>query len=232
MLRSKEYLLLLAATLAYAAMLIRGMVIFGTDFTAPFSQRTFCTYVSSVSPVLFVLLLALCARQFTASERGAMSIIDAAPMPHSTFRLIRYCAIACAFLIAAVLPFILCFAIYQVVFDYTAIGGLIASGLILLLPPALLVFGTAMLLGSGKPVLVYVLMAAVLVAGVFRIPLPPWMDVTGSSQALPLDPGNRDFSFSFAFLAGRVAFAAAGIACGLLSLMPPHEKHRGSSMKA
>ena len=231
LLRSKEYLILLVATLAYAAMQIRGTVIFGTDFTAPFSKRTFLAYVSSVSPILFVLLLLLCARLFTASERGAMAIIDAAPMPQSTFRLIRYCAIACAFLIAAALPLVLCFAFYRLVFDYTAIGGFIASGLILILPPALLLFGAAMLLGRRKPVLIYVLMAALLIAGVFRISLPPWMDAIGSAQIFSIDPENPDPSFSFAFLAGRAAFTAAGIACVLLSLSRPM-KRRSNSERA
>ena len=224
LLLSKEYLLLLIATLAYSFSLLRSVVMFGTDYTAPFSQWTFCTYISSVSPILFILLLALCARQFTASERGAMSIIAAAPMPVSIFRSIRYATIACAFLITAVLSSGICFAFYWLVFDYTAFGGLACSGLMLILPSALLIFGAAMLLGNRKPVLVYILLAAVLIVGVFGISIPACIDIIGSSVTQALYTGTHDFAFSSAFIAGRIAFVIAGIACIILSLRLPHKR--------
>ena len=215
---SKEYLLLLVTALAYSFSLLRSMVLFGTNYTAPFSQWTFCAYISSVLPILLILLLALCARQFTASERGAMAIIDATPMPSSVFKGIRYGAIACAFLIVAALSFIICFAFYWFVFDYKAIGGLICSGTMLTLPSSLLIFGAAMLLGKKKAVWVYVLLAVVLVIGVFGISLPEYMDIFGSSVTNPLFSGIRSFRFSPAFLTSRIVFAAMGITGVVLSL--------------
>lgn len=222
---SKEYLLLLIVALAYSFSLLHGMVIFGTAYTAPFSPWTFCTYVSSVSPILLILLLALCARQFTASERGAMAIIDAAPMPIPAYRAIRYAAIACAFLVVTLLSSGLCFAFYWLVFDYTAFGELAYLGLMLLLPPSLLVFGVAMLLGNKKPVLVYILLAAVLIVGVFGISIPAGIDLIGSSVIRPLSSGIQVFEFSPAFVAGRLAFAAVGILCIILSLRLPHNRN-------
>lgn len=224
LLLSKEYLLLLITVLAYSFSLLRGMVIFGTNYTAPFSQWTFCTYVSSVSPILFILLLALCVRQFTPSERGAMAIIDAAPMPPSAFREIRYGAIACAFLIVAVLSAVICFVFYWVVFDYTAFGKLIASGLMLFLPPALLIFGIAVLLGNWKPVLIYIILAAVLFLGIFGVSLPAYIDIFGNSVTRTLYAGTHDFSFASAFVTGRIAFVFIGIACIILSLRLPQNR--------
>lgn len=224
LLLSKEYLLLLIAVLAYSFSLLRSLVMFGTDYTAPFSRWTFCTYISSVSPLLLILLLALCARQFTASEHGAMSIIAAAPMPVSVFRSIRYAAIACAFLIAAVLSLGICFAFYWFVFDYTAFGGLACSGLMLIFPPSLLIFGAAMLLGNRKSILVYILMATILIVGVFGISIPAYIDIIGSSATQQLNAGVHDFAFSSTFIAGRIGFVIAGLACIILSLRLPHKR--------
>lgn len=215
---SREYLILLAAIFVYCISLLRSMVMFGINYTAPFSQWTFCSYISAVSPVLFVALLSLCARQFTVSERGTMTIIESTPMPAATFRAIRYIAIACVFLIAMAIPFGICFVFYQQVFDYTAFGELIYSGLMLLVPPSLFIFGAAMLLGRRRPVLIYILMGAVLIAGTFSISLPPIIDIIGSSVIQPISSGTRNFTFRFSFIASRIVFVFIGIACSFISL--------------
>lgn len=221
---SREYLLLLVAVLVYCGLLLRGSVIYGTNFTAPFSPWTFCDYLSSVMVLLLALLLVLCARQFTVSERRAIAIIDTTPMPVSVFRSIRYAAIACAFLIVAALSFGMCFAFYWLVFDYTAFGTLIQMGLTLVLPSAFLIFGAAMLLGNKKPILVYILLAAILIVGVFGISIPACIDVIGRSVIQPLYGGVYNFVFSLPFITGRIVFVIAGITCIILSLRLPHKR--------
>jgi len=215
---SKEYLLLLAATVFYGISLLRGVVIFGAYYTAPFSRLTFSAYCASLTPFLFILLLVLCARQTKASERGAEAIISAAPMPLHAFRLMRYSAVVCAALIAMVLPVTVCFMFYWLVFDYTAVGVLLWTGLIILLPPAIFLFGAAMLLGNIKPAAVYVLLAAVMVVGVFQISLPPFLDIAGGSAVRPLNAGEYGFVFLSEFITGRVVFLVIGIALTIVSL--------------
>lgn len=221
---SRAYLLLLATTLAYCFSLLRSTVIFGTLYTAPFSPWTFCTYISSLSPLLFVLLLALCARQFSSAEYGAAAIISATPLPASTYKLLRYGAIACAFLIATILSIIVCLAFYGLVFDYTSFGTLLWCGILLLLPPSFLLFGAAMLLGDRKAVKVYILLAVVLIVGVFRVPLPTYLDIMGSSVTLPLYMGEHEFAFTSAFIAGRIAFLAIGLVSIIISLRLPQKQ--------
>ncbi len=218
---SREYLLLLAAVAAYCASLLRGNVIAGTQFTAPFSPWTFCDYLASMTMLLLVLLLALCARQFSASERGAAVLIAATPMPDVTFRTLRYAAIACAYGIAAVIPVAACLIFYWAVFGYTAFGNLIGPVLTMLFPPTVLVFGAAMLLGKRKAALVYALMAAVLILGVFRISLPAFLDVFGTSVTQTLYVETQEFAFTPAFIAGRIAFVAAGAALSAASVRKP-----------
>ncbi|NCB52825.1 MAG: hypothetical protein EOM54_13270 [Clostridia bacterium] len=209
LLLSREYLLLLVITALYGVSLLRGMVLFGADYTAPFSLLTFLNYCASLAPFLDILLLVLCARQFKASERGAGAMISATSMPLPVFRLLRYGAVASAFLIAAALPVTACFLFYRVVFDYTAVGALLGPGLIFLLPPAILLFGAAVLLGNKKSAAVYVLLAAILVVSVFQIPLPASLGMTGSSA---------DFALTPAFIAGRAALTGIGIMSILASL--------------
>ncbi len=216
LLLSKEYPLLLIATLFFSVSLLRGMVLFGTSFTAPFSALTFGTYCASVTPFLLILLLVLCARQSKASERGAETIIGATPMPLPVFRLLRYGAIGCAFLFAVTLPLTTCLLFYRLVFDYTAVGNLLILGLLLLLPPAILLFGAAMLLGNRKSAAVYGLLAVVLIVGVFQIPLPALFDFIGRATDYELTP---------VFIAGRVVVTGIGAVLILTSLFLTKKQH-------
>ncbi len=202
LLLSKQYLLLLVATLIYSVFLLRGVVLFGANFTAPFSLLTFCTYCASLAPFLFILLLVLCAKQSMPSERGAEAIISASPMPLPVFRLLRYGAIAAAFVTTAALPMIACFVFYRLIFDYTGVGVLLVPGLLLIMPPSIFLFGAAMLLGARRTAAVYALLAVVLIVSVFQIPLPGIVDITVSSA---------DFELTPAFIAGRVVLAGVGI---------------------
>jgi len=223
---SREYLLLLVTLLVYCVSLLRTSVIFGTDYTAPFSQWTFCDYLSSITVLLHILLLTMCAQQFTPSERGMSPIINAAPMPLKTFKAIRYGAIALAFAIAVILSIGICFVFYGVIFDYTAFGELILTALIMLFPSVLLVFGIAMLLGEKKTVLIYTLLTVILITGIFRIPLPSFLDIIGSSSILPLYEGTHTFTFTLPFIAGRIVFIAVGIGCIGWSLSPAKNRRK------
>lgn len=215
---SKEYLLLLVATLVYSLSLLRGAVLYGANYTAPFSLFTFLTYCASLSPFLFIILLVLCARQSKTSERRAEVIINTTPMPLHVFRLLRYGAVLCAFLIAAALPLVSCFAFYWLIFDYTAFGALLWPGLLILFPPAILLFGAAMLLGRRRTVAVYILLAVILIVSVFQITLPVFIDILGITAVQSSGEGVYDLVLSFAFIAGRIAFSVVGIMLLILSL--------------
>jgi hypothetical protein len=112
LLLAKEYLLLLAATAAFSLSLLRSVVLFGANYTAPFSKQTFTAYCGSLTPFLFILLLMLCIRQLKPSDRKAEAIIGATPIPPHTFKLIRYGAVACAYLFAAAIPIVICVLFY------------------------------------------------------------------------------------------------------------------------
>jgi hypothetical protein len=187
------------------------MVMYGTNYTAPFSQSTFSTYCTSLAPFLFVLLLVLCARQYKATERGAEAIISVAPMPIYILRLLRSAAILCAYLISVLLPVFICFGYYLIVFDYTGFPLLTWLCIVIILPSSLLLMGAALSLGKKKLTAVYMLLAAVLVLGVFHFSLPSFFDLFGSSVLIPLYSGTQNFDIPFAFSMGRAAFIIIGI---------------------
>ncbi len=215
---SREFILLLTALIVYCVLLVRNNVIFGTRYTAPFSQLTFCSYISSAAVLLFVLLLTLCSRQFSPSENGAMVIINASPIPAPVFKMLRYVAIAFAFLIAAALAVGICFAFYVMIFGFTEFGGLIISALGIIIPSALLLFGPAMLLGRKKPVMVYMLLVVILIMGAFGLSLPSFIDLFGSLAIKSFSVVGQDFSFPISFWIGRVILSVAGITLINISL--------------
>lgn len=223
LLLAKEYLLLLAATAAFSLSLLRSVVLLGANYTAPFSKQTFATYCGALTPFLFVLLLMMCVRQLKPSERKTEAVIGATPSPPRAFKLIRYGAVACAYLLAAVIPAVICFIFYRLVFDFTAVGGLLWLGVLLLLPSSILLFGLAMFFGDKKAAVVYVLIAAVLIIGIFQIPLPAILDIFGHSAAQQLDAG--DLMLTPAFITGRVAFLVVGIVCIFTALLVPNKQY-------
>lgn len=217
LLLSKEYLLLLAATFAYCMVLLKSTVLFGTNFTAPFSQLTFRTYCLALMPFLFILLLLLCAKQLKPSERKAEAIIDATPTPQHVVRLMRYSAIASVFLLCAAVPVASCFLFYRMVFGYTAVGPLLLLGILYLVAPAVLLFGIAMLLGTRKALAAYIALAVVLLIAVFQIAM-------SSSPNVLADIKVDDKLLTSAFITRQVAYAAAGMLCITLSLYLPLKK--------
>lgn len=215
---SKEYLLLLAATLVFSASLIRGVVLFGVNFTAPFSQLTFSTYCSSLAPFYFALLLVLCAKQNKVSERGAEAIISTTSMPFHVFRLIRYSAIMCAFLATVTLPFVACFMFYRLTFSFTDIGGLLGLGVLFIIPSSLFLLGVAMFLGNRKAVGIYILLVVILFFSIFQIAPPSFLDLIGSTAVQAFYMGEN--TLSSVFVTGRAALLVLGIVLIIASLTP------------
>jgi len=214
---SREYLLLLAAVTAYSVSLLRGLVLYGVNYTAPFSLLTFSTYCYSLCPFFFVLLLVLCARQFKTSERGAEAIIKTTCMPFHIFRLVRYGAIACAYLFAMVFPFAACFLFYNLIINYTDFGILLLPGVLIVVPPSVFLFGASMLFGNRKPAAIYIMLVGVLVLSAFKIPLPDLMDIIGTAAVQALYEGH-DHAFSAAFIAGRFVLMLVGFVSMIISL--------------
>lgn len=219
LLLSKEYLILLFTTLTYGISLLRGMILYGTNYTAPYSHLTFLTYCSALDPFLFALLLLLISKQSKASEIGAEAVVCATPMPVPVFRLMRYCAALCAFLLAAALPLIACFSYYRLVFDYTAVGELLFPGLMLLLPSAVFLMGAGVLIANRKPAAIYILLAAVLIIGAFHIRLPESLDFTGISVLTSMSSESDAFLIPSVYITGRLAFFGIGIVFVIASLL-------------
>lgn len=215
---SKEYLLLFTVTLVYAISLLRGLVLYGVNYTAPFSGLTYATYCSCLTPFLFILLLLLCARLFRSSERGAEAIIRATSMPFHIFRLIRYGAAMCAFLFAALLPVLACLIFYSTVFDYKEYGLLVSTGLLIIIPPAIFLFGIAIAIGCFEAAGIYILLAAIIIISIFQIQLPVFMDIIGGTAGQELYNENQALSLSSSFIAGRLTFSLIGLALIILFL--------------
>ena len=137
---SRAYIILLVTAIAYSLLLIRTSVIFGIEYTAPFSEMTFKAYVSSMRLLLFLLLLPLCMRTHSANERAVMSLVAASPFSPPVFRLLRHSAIASAYTLIALFSVAFCFVFYLLVFNYVAPVALYACAVKVILLPVYLYF--------------------------------------------------------------------------------------------
>lgn len=116
-----------------------------------------------------------------------------------------------AFLIAAALPILFCFALYRMVFDYTDVGNLFWVGILHLLAPAILLFGLVMLAGRKKEAAVYIMIAAVLIIHIFEVPIPGVINNSGNTAAY-------DNVLTPTFVVQQAAYAAVGAAYVAVSL--------------
>lgn len=210
---NKIFLGILAVTLGWGWVLLRGEVILGVADTAPFSPWSFGYYLARLLPMLCLGELFFLGFFTSGQERRVRVLTRAAPM--DTW---RYAAVRCAAVLAGTLLLCLSAAgLYAgfcaVLFGWRGFGSLLVPFLLVLLPPALFCAGLGWRLGNLRPELLYGLMAGVFLLSL--VPLPQALDFSMGNffQNYPLDLGVLDPAFSVPgrVLAGRAGYLAVGL---------------------
>jgi hypothetical protein len=217
MLFSREYLLLTLALLAYSLFLIRSRVMFGTGYTAPFSQWTFSDYVSSTMVLALILLVAMCSKLFTETEIQASSILRSTPTSYGVYRALRLASITLLYMVSVGLSAGACYIYYVSVFGETNWLPLAGVWGLLVVPSSLFVLGITLFAGSFSWGWIQLVLAGLLSLEIFRIPLPEMFDIRGASLLNGLQSSDQPFAMPAAFILGRCLIAGVGLALVVLS---------------
>lgn len=222
---------LLVVTLFFGWGVLTGEVIWGIGDTAPFSPWSFGFYLSQVLPMILISELFFLSFFTSAQERRVRALTAATPVKPFQYRLLRCAAVLTATLLLTLAMVAMGLWFYHSVFRINAFGGLAAPALFALAPPILLVLGLGLAVGRLHPAAVYLLMAAVLIAGLLPFAAGPDLFASVFFSQTPRLLGTLDPAFAIPgkALAGRGVLLLSGIllsAVGVLKGERPAElKH-------
>ena len=163
---TKIYAGLLLLTLLFSYYVLSSRTIFGTAYTAPFSQWSFAAYLFDILPFLLLTTLFFCTYVFSKNERRVRTITLTTPLSERGYFLLKACAIALAYLITVLIVFAASLLFYTHVFHFTGFASLLGPLVLVLLPPFVFFFGAAMLLGKTNVNMLYALLLVTFVEGI------------------------------------------------------------------
>lgn len=213
---NKFFFALLVITVLYGYQILRGDIIVGIAYTAPFSSWSYGMYLADVLPLLLITLLFFITYLYSSQEKKVKQLTFATPVNPLKYALVKCSAMAAGYFIISLFVIVLSLIFYGVIFRFYGFTGFIVPILITLLPCMLFIFGIGLLAGSVQANILYALMLLVLLIGF--VPLPGFADLYGGHLfgtyplKLPVGPdGEPAFSLPVSFLLGRIFFSAAGV---------------------
>lgn len=219
---NKKYFYMLLIESLFASHILMSFVSVGKDGTAPFSQWTYSEFLTSIGPLLSIILVMLCMSVFSEKEIAVRKIIFSAPLSESKYYLLKASAITAVLVFTASVPILLSFAYYAYYFNFYAYAEFLLPILLFLLPPQVLVLGLALVAGRINSRLLYLLLP-VLFQGFFCMRFPVWIDLFGNNflswplrLSLGVFEGPIPYTLPGEFLYSRLILIFAGV--GLLAL--------------
>lgn len=212
---SKLFWGVLLVALGYGWLTLTGTIILGVAHTAPFSAWSFGYYLSRLLPLVCLGELLFVACFTSKKELQIRPLTQATPVNQRQYLIMRCGAVlVCTFLLCLGVA-ALAVGFYVWLFGWMNYAELIMPALLTLFPSVLFCLGAGFVLGQIRPLLVYLLMAAVFLLAVLPLPIPVSFSPGSFFSQYPLTVSTFDpaFSISETFLIGRSLWCLAGIFC-------------------
>lgn len=164
-------------TILFTYHILTNNVILGTGDTAPFSKWSYSKFICEINPFLLIILLFFCTYTFSKKEFRVRTITMTTPMSTAKYYLIKGASIFFAYAITAAVTIGLSLIFYALVFKFYSFQDFIVPILLFLLPPAIFIFGLAMVLGSINEFLIFILMPVVYFIGNVNYKIPLELDL-------------------------------------------------------
>jgi hypothetical protein len=166
---------LIAAIFSYGQM--RNLTIMGVANTAPFSHWSFSSFLCNLNSLLMPMLLLLCSRIYDKKELRVRPLIYSSRISITKYYFIKGSAAFLGYVLTALIPLIVSFTFYSVVFNFYDYGCLTLPILLFLLPPAIFMLGLGMLLGHAGDRLIYLLIPMGFFLPMIKLNLPIWLEL-------------------------------------------------------
>ena len=174
------YMILLVVTLTYDSLtrLITG----GYYGTAPFSEWSYTFFIQLTSPLVISVMIFMMTNIFNEKELRARKILFSAPISQSKYYLLKIFSIIIMFIITALIPIIMSFVYYKILFNYNQFSTFIRPIVLFLIPSFIFFLGLSMALGKINIKLLYGLIPITFLLGTIDTTsiLPQWLDIFGA----------------------------------------------------
>lgn len=214
---NKKYFYMLLIESLFASHILMSFVSVGKDGTAPFSQWTYSEFLTSIGPLLSIILVLLCMSVFSEKEIAVRKIIFSTPLSESKYYLLKASAITAVLVFTASVPILLSFAYYAYYFNFYAYAEFLLPILLFLLPSQIFVLGLALVAGRINSRLLYLLIP-VLFMGFLDMGFPVWFDLFGNNflslslrRSLGVFEGPIPYTLPEEFLYSRLILIFAGV---------------------
>lgn len=216
MFNKKYFYMLLILCLITSDTLMRN-IIRGVYGTAPFSRWSYSEFIAVTTPFLLIILIFLCISIFNERENTVKKIIFSTAFPQRKYYFLKAFSIGFVFIITALIPIIISFIYYKVMFGYTQFTRFIYPIILFLLPPFIFVLGLSMFLGKINVKLLYFLMPILFFTCVFNFMFPVWVDLCGNNfildhgLSLSFSDGVMPYDITTNMIYSRLIFVFIGI---------------------
>lgn len=216
LLLNKFFIALLVITVLYSYQILKGDIIVGVAYTAPFSSWSYGKYLADVMPLLLITLLFFITFLYSNQEKQVKQLTFATPVSPLKYAFIKCSAMTVGYFIISLFVIILSLIFYGVIFGFYGFTNFIIPILLTLIPSMLFIFGVGLLAGSVQSNILYALMIVVLLIGF--LPLPGFADLYGGYlfSTYPLElpvglDGEPMFSLPIAFLLSKISYSVGGV---------------------
>lgn len=179
---SKKYFYMLLLVMASAYDSLTRLVTGGYYGTAPFSEWTYTFFIQLTSPLVISIMIFMMTSIFSEKEFRARKILFSASISQSKYYILKSISIIITFIVTALIPIIISFLYYKVLFNYTKFFIFMKSIIWFLIPSFIFLLGLAMALGKINIRLLYGLIPIAFLLGTIDTTniLPQWLDIFGA----------------------------------------------------
>ncbi len=150
--------------------------------TAPFSEWTYAFFIGLILPLVICTIIFMITTIFDEKEIRARRILFSAPISQCRYYLMKAFTIVIAFLLITMVPIIISFLYYKVLFNFTDLNNFIELIFWFMVPTFVFFLGFCMVLGRISIKLLYGLIPIAFLLGLFDTSsiLPYWLDIYGA----------------------------------------------------
>lgn len=220
--------IMLVCNCIYALIWLNQNGIPGIAGTAPFSEWTYLAFCGAMLPPAALTLLLLQANYYSPKQQKCDILLLATPCTVSALTLVRFLTLTICFLVLFLLEFTVFAVLCVYLFGKTAVLTYCFCGLLHMLPAVILALAAGGLAGRIQGKLIYVLAAALFLAGTAESgkPFELFGNAFFSQYPLTLQPGadgEPAFVIEKVWLIARLIYLAAGTAMIVLGVCRYHK---------
>ncbi len=218
---SKKYFYMLLLTMGLTYDSLTRLVTGGYYGTAPFSEWTYTFFIQLISPLVISVIIFMMTNIFNEKELRARKIIFSAPISQGRYYLLKIITMIVTFILTSLVPIIMSFIYYKVLFNYISFSSYAKFILCFLIPTFIFILGLSMVLGRISIKLLYGLIPITFLLGTIDTSsiLPYWLDIFGAhyfkictyAELLGRTREAVPFSLSSSFIHTRIIFILLGV---------------------